>query len=64
MNRKMSGVITRGEPRCLGRLDKTGVELRDGRDHVELPEDFDERAAEIMERHRSSPVAEALRGGL
>jgi hypothetical protein len=33
------------------------------RDHVELPDDFSERAEEIMERHRSSPVSADIRGG-
>lgn len=28
------------------------------RDHAELPDDFEERAAEIMEQHRNSPVPE------
>ncbi|WOO85825.1 putative methyltransferase-like protein [Vanrija pseudolonga] len=28
-------------------------------DHAELPDDFNERAAEIMEKHRSTPVPEA-----
>lgn len=32
-------------------------------DHVELPDDFNERAEEIMERHRSSPVSPDIRGG-
>ncbi|WVR04795.1 hypothetical protein IAU60_001807 [Kwoniella sp. DSM 27419] len=32
-------------------------------DHVTLPDDFKERAEEIMELHRSSPVAENLRDG-
>lgn len=31
-------------------------------DHAELPDDFNERAAEIMERHRSTPVPEAKVG--
>lgn len=33
-----------------------------GRDHAELPDDFEERAAEIEETHRSNPVKEELRG--
>ncbi|WWC59668.1 uncharacterized protein I303_102230 [Kwoniella dejecticola CBS 10117] len=32
-------------------------------DHVTLPEDFKMKAQEIMELHRSSPVAEGLRDG-
>ncbi|WVF69618.1 hypothetical protein IAT40_004396 [Kwoniella sp. CBS 6097] len=32
-------------------------------DHVTLPDDFKERAEEIMELHRSSPVSEKLRDG-
>ncbi|WWC68135.1 uncharacterized protein I206_102058 [Kwoniella pini CBS 10737] len=32
-------------------------------DHVTLPEDFKIKAQEIMELHRNSPVAEALRDG-
>jgi len=34
----------------------------DGRDHAELPDDFEERAAEIEENHRANPVKEELRG--
>jgi hypothetical protein len=33
------------------------------RDHVELPDDFLERAAEIEETHAANPVNEELRGG-
>lgn len=33
--------------------------IADNRDHAELPDDFDERAAEIMEAHAASPVPEA-----
>ncbi|KAK4688851.1 hypothetical protein P7C73_g1250, partial [Tremellales sp. Uapishka_1] len=32
-------------------------------DHAELPDDFKERAEEIMERHRASPVSAELREG-
>jgi tRNAThr (cytosine32-N3)-methyltransferase len=35
----------------------------DGRDHAELPDDFEERAAEIEDTHRANPVKEELRGG-
>lgn len=34
------------------------------RDHVELPDDFAERAEVIMERHRATPVKEEIRGEL
>jgi hypothetical protein len=32
------------------------------RDHAELPDDFEERAAEIEDNHRANPVKEELRG--
>lgn len=33
-----------------------------GRDHAELPDDFQERAAAIEENHMANPVKEELRG--
>jgi len=33
-----------------------------GRDHAELPDDFQERAAAIEENHMAHPVKEELRG--
>lgn len=32
------------------------------RDHVELPDDFIERAGAILDGHRASPVREDIRG--
>jgi hypothetical protein len=34
----------------------------DERDHADLPDDFEERAAEIEDNHRANPVKEELRG--
>ena len=36
--------------------------VTDDRDHAELPDDFEERAAEIEDNHRANPVKEELRG--
>ena len=44
----------------LGKL--TVLAVTDDRDHAELPDDFEERAAEIEDNHRANPVKEGMRG--
>lgn len=41
-----------------------GIKLIVDRDHVELPDDYLEKAAQIYDMQRSNPVAEAVRGEL